>query len=453
MVVVGAAHGGLAGGVRFRFAASTAVVALCIVVTRDPARAGGFGIPEVGVRRTAMGAVVGRPDDASAIYHNPAGLILSDGWHVYVSCGLSLLDASFELAPWQDSNQILGVQPQRDGYYAPVKPTRAYGVIPMIAVTGEIIPDRLVVGVAGFVGNATGATFASDAVTRYHLIDAYVIAPQAVVAAAYRLTRTLSLGASVGAVNIRIHDEQLVYPIIDGANASPLVGSNSKLVLDGSGWAPTWMVGAFGQPTPRVTWGATLTGRVDATLEGPVAFSYGSSSPMPGQVLDGLQQTQQLLPWAASAGTNVDVTPHLELGGEARYWLYRQYKEQTTDIVGIFFVSKLDSEKDYHDSWEVSGGARVHDLTALPRVDLMAGLQYDQSPAPTATETLSQPSFSHVGLHSGVRYGFGRWRIGASYLRYWYEVPTITNSSTSPPTDIRGHGGNNIFTVSVEAKL
>ena len=33
-----------------------------------------------------------------------------------------------------------------------------------------------------YVGNAQGAAFASDAVTRYHLIDGYVIAPQAVIA-------------------------------------------------------------------------------------------------------------------------------------------------------------------------------------------------------------------------------------------------------------------------------
>jgi len=34
----------------------------------------------------------------------------------------------------------------------------------------------------------------------------------------------------------------------------------SELVLDGSAWAPSWMLAAFGRPHPRVTWGATLTG-------------------------------------------------------------------------------------------------------------------------------------------------------------------------------------------------
>ena len=73
--------------------------------------------------------------------------------------------------------------------------------MPMIAVTGELIPDRLVIGLSAFVGNAQGAAFPADAVTRYHLIDGYVVAPQAVLAAAYRLVPSLTLGASAGVVD------------------------------------------------------------------------------------------------------------------------------------------------------------------------------------------------------------------------------------------------------------
>jgi hypothetical protein len=150
------------------------------------AHAGGFGIPEIGVRRTAMAAIIGRPDDASAIYHNPAGLVLQPGWQVYASFGLSMLDSEFQLAPWDGSDRFLDATPRSDGYYAPVQPTRAFGVVPMLAATGEAIPDRLVLGAAIYVGNATGAKFHRADVTRFHLIDAYVVAPQAVLAAAYR---------------------------------------------------------------------------------------------------------------------------------------------------------------------------------------------------------------------------------------------------------------------------
>ncbi len=432
-----------------------AAVAVAVSVHADVSEAGGFGIPEIGVRRTGMGSIVGRPDDPSAIYHNPAGLILQHGWRFYLSAGLALLDSSFSLHTWAQSTRFISQAPGVDGYYAPVKPSRAYGVIPMIAVTGELIPDRLVIGLSAFVGNAQGAAFPADAVTRYHLIDGYVVAPQAVIAAAYRVLPSLALGASAGVVDIRVHGVTDVFPIVNGADLSSLVGSAPRLTLDGSGWAPTWMVSVFGQPHPRVTWGAQLTGRVDATLNGPVNVTYSQDAHVPGDQLNGLETTNELLPWAAAAGVNVDVAPHVEVGGELRYWLYRQYKDQDTELTGIFLVRQLDTVKEYHDSQEVSGGVRVHDLAAAPKLDLMCGMQYDRSPAPPQTITLDAPSFSHIGVHSGVRYTFDhdRYRLGASYIHYWYDVPTITNSIMSPPTDLRGSGSNNIFTLSIEAKL
>jgi long-subunit fatty acid transport protein len=426
------------------------VLATCIA---SPAFGGGFGIPEIGVRRTGMATIIGRPDDASAIYHNPAGLILQHDTGLYLSVGLSLLDTEFRLAPWERSDEFLGVSPESDGYYATVKPTRAMGVIPMIAATYEILPDKLVAGAAIYVGNATGAAFAHESVTRYHLIDGYVVAPQAVLAASYRVHETLSLGASAGVLNLRVHGKREVYPLINGMDVSMITGTRPELELDGSGWAPTWMLGAFGQPHPRITWGATITGRVDAELTGPISVKYSDDSPQPGDTLKGSQTTTQMLPWAFMAGANFDLTPNVELGTEFRYWLYRQYEKQHTDVVGIFLVRELETMKMYNDSWAASAGVRVHDLGFAPKLELMAGAQYDKSPAPKQTVTLDQPSFSHPAAHLGARYRAGRYRFGASYIHYWYLIPTIDDSITAPPSNIRGKGQNNIFTVSIEAAL
>ncbi len=451
-------------------------IVLGLALSASAAQAGGFGIPEIGVRRTGMASIVGRPDDPSAIYHNPAGLALSHGLQLYISCGLSLLDTQFSLAPWSDtvgdhavsSDAYLGTA-GANGYYAPVKPTRAMGVIPMIAVTDEVLPGKLWLGGGVYVGNATGAAFDEHAVTRYHLITGYIIAPQAVVTAAYRVLPSLTIGATAGVINLRVHGRRLFYPIIrnkDGTttDATQLVGTAADLTLDGTAWAPTAVVGVFGQPHPRVTWGATVTMRTDATLEGPVTVKLSDPAPLvvdtdgdgvpdAPDTLRGTQQTSQLLPWAFMAGANFDVTPNVEIGTELRYWLYRQYQKQETDVTGIFLVRKLETQKNFHDSWETSGGVRVHDLPAAPALDLMMGMQYDHSPAPPSTLTLDQPSFSHWGLHSGVRYTFGRYRVGASYIHYWYQIPSVGDSVTAPPTNFTGHGANNIFTASLEVRL
>jgi long-subunit fatty acid transport protein len=430
-----------------------ALIFALVLAAATRAGAGGFGLPDIGVRRTAMGAVIGRPDEGAAIYHNPAGLVLQHGWHVYLSMGLAVVRSEFELHSWDDSDRFLGTTAGPDGYYAPIRPSRAMGVIPMIAATGELLPGKLFVGAALYVGNAQGAGFKPDDVTRYHLIDGYVVAPQGVIAASYQIHDALAIGGSVGVMNVRIHGRRDVFPIINGMDLSGITGTKPELVLDGSGWAPSWMLAAFGRPHPRFTWGATLTGRVDTTMTGPVEITYSDDAASPGDKLIGTQTTTQLLPWAAMAGANFDLTPHVELGGEARYWLYRQYTKQHTDVTGIFLVRELETTKNYQDSWQVSGGIRVHDLAAARGLELMAGTHFDRTPAPTSTVTLDQPTFRHIGLHSGARWTVGRYRIGASYLRYFYLIPTVTDSTTAPPSNFRGHAANHIVTLSIEAKL
>ncbi len=220
-------------GMPYRVFVSAVLAAVLGAAGASPARAGGFGIPEIGVRRTAMATIIGRPDDASAIYHNPAGLVLQRGLSLYVSMGLSLLDTEFRLQPWPESDRLLGAAPEGDGYYAPVRPTRALGVIPMLAATYEVLPGRLVAGAAIYVGTATGAAFAEDAVTRYHLIDGYVVAPQVVASAAYRLREVWSVGERGGDQPARARPARGV-PDHRRDGRHGLVGSNPTLELDGA---------------------------------------------------------------------------------------------------------------------------------------------------------------------------------------------------------------------------
>lgn len=442
-----------ANPVHARLTSLAAAAVALVASTAHHASAGGFTVPEVGVRRTAMATIVGRPDDASAIYHNPAGLILSRGVGLYLAFGVAHLDIDLRVKPWAESDRFLQMTPEADGYYALAHPRRSDGVVPMLAMTWAVRPDKLVLGLGAYIGNATGASFDPDGVTRYHLVEGYVIAPQLSASAAVRVTPGLTLGATLGVMNLRVHAEREVYPILSGVDASSFIGTRARLELDGSAWAPSWTIAAFGQPHPRVTWGLTATGRVDATLEGPVEVTFSDDAGTPGDTLVGRHRTSQLLPWQGSAGIAVDATDHLEIDGEFRYWLYRQYEQQRTEVTGIALLRELVTEKHYHDSWAVSAGVRVHDLAALPGIELMAGAQFDRSPAPPETVTLDQPTFSHPGAHAGVRWTRGRYRFGASYVHYWYLVPQIDNSTTSPPSNMRGAGSNTIVTVSVEARL
>lgn len=415
------------------------------------ASAGGFAIPEMGARRTGMAAVIGRPDEPAAVLHNPAGLVLLPGTRLYLSMGLSLLDTSFRLRPWADSDRFLDQPVDGDGYYPETEPSRAFGVLPMLVATTEVLPDRLYTAVALYVGNATGSAFDEDAATRYHLIDGYVVAPLGSLSAAFRATDWLAVGGSLGLMNVRIHGRRHVFPVQGGTDLSGFLGSRAELVIDGSDWMPTWTLGALFTPHERVTIGAGIIGKTESHLEGPVEINFGDD--VGGGTFYGDQSTELLLPWTFLAGVNVDVHPKLELGAELRYWLYRQYDEQRIDVERIIFVDEIVTEKNYRDSYQVSGGGRLHSLDPVPGLEVMLGMHYDRTPAPKETVSLDQPTFSHVGLHSGVRYQTGRYRLGLTYIHYWYRVPTIEESTTLPPSNITGSGENHIITATFEATL
>ena len=415
------------------------------------AGAGGFAIPEMGARRTGMAAVIGRPDEPAAVLHNPAGLALLPGTHLYVSLGVSLVDTEFRLRPWAESDRFIEQPVDGDGYYPETEPSRAFGVLPMLVASSEILPERLYAALALYVGNATGSAFDADAPTRYHLIDGYVVAPLGSISAAFRATDWLAVGGSLGLMNVRIHGRRHIFPVLDGTDVSGFLGTRAELVIDGSDWMPTWTLGALVTPHPRISAGAAVIGRTRSLLEGPVEINFGDD--VGGGTFYGDQSTELLLPWTFQAGLNVDIHPQLELGGELRYWLYRQYDEQRIDVERIIFVDEIVTEKNYRDSYQVSGGGRLHSLAAVPGLEAMLGLHHDRTPAPKETVSLDQPTFSHVGLHSGVRYQAGSTRLGLTYIHYWYQVPDIENSLTMPPSNISGSGENHIITATFEASL
>lgn len=431
--------------------AALACALTCTLVTASarPAGAGGYVITEVGNRRTAMAAVVGRPDDASAVVHNPAGLALLTGTRLAVSIGGAAIRTRFRLAAWPDSSELLMVEPNEDGYYAPVGPNRAAAAVPFVAATAELWRGRVFAAVSAHVSNATGSAFDSDAVTRYHLIEGYLIVPVASVSLAYRFGDRGSVGLTAGRANPRLRARRNVYPRIDGNDVSGIIGSSPLLSVDGSDWVTTWGVGALVWPTPRISIGGSLAARVDATLEGPLTLRYGSDAPDP-QTLDGYHRTNYLIPWTAALGANADITPRIEIGLEARYWRYRDYQQQRSDVDGIFLVRELVVEKQLDDAYQVSGGVRVHGYSALRGVELMAGAHYDTAPNPTRTLTLDQPSFDNVGVHAGARLQLGRYRAGLSYVHLHYRVPTVTDSITSPPSNFEGSGGTHLLTLSLE---
>ncbi|HEY3358930.1 MAG TPA: outer membrane protein transport protein [Polyangia bacterium] len=428
-----------------------AALAAGALLAATPARAGGFANPEMGERRTGMGAVVGRPDDLSAVFHNPAGLALRPGTRLYVSLGAVFVGTDLRLRPWPGSGRFIDAPVDAQGYYPRVAPRQTAAPIPMLVAATSLWTDRLVGAVSAYVPNAGGAFFDRHAVTRYHLIDSYLVAAAGGLSLAWAARPWLAVGAGFDLVYVRLHGSRDLFPIIDGRDLSAFLGAQSSITLTGSALAPGWNLGVLVWPHPRLSLGAAVISRIDLDLAGDVVARTGADAP--GQFeLRGTQHTNQLLPWTLLAGANLDLTHHVEVGAELRWYFLRQLQVQHTAISGIGLIDALDQPMLLHDSWQVAGGVRVHGLAR--GWEWMAGGHYDRTPAPSSTVNLESPFFSHAGFFSGVRWqASARYRLALTWAHYWYLARATEDSRTVPPTNFAGSGHNDIVTLTLEAAL
>ena len=418
---------------------------------RSAAASGGV-VPEMGTRKLGMGAIIGRPDDLSAIYHNPAGLVLSKGVNVYLNVGLSLVDMELQLRPWQGSDSYISEPVDEQGYYPSFKPSRAFGVIPMLVASTNLFSDKLVVALGLYVPNAVGAAFKEDSVVRYHLVDSYYVTGAVSLAVAWQPLPWLAVGITGSVLYMRAHVMRHFFPRLKGLELDFMFKGDSVLELAGDDVSFGGTVGFVLTPLPGLSIGGVMITRSNFELEGEATISYGPSTGREGG-LSGTGRTYMFLPWTVQAGINWQVTPWLELAGEFRYYLYYQQREVRIEVEGIPMLTELVTPKDNHNSYHTGAGLRLSP-ELLRGLELMAGYHFDYSPSPDSKVSVEQPSFSHHGLRLGARYrAHDLLRFSLTYVHYWYVPRGTDKSATTPPSNYRGEGVNHIISLVLELTL
>lgn len=433
--------------------AALALAVLCAFPPRS--HAGGFANPEMGERRTGMAAVVGRPDDLSAVFHNPAGLTLRPGTHLYLSMGVVFMHTRLRLRPWPESDRFIKTPVDSEGYYPTVSPEHSVAPIPMIVASTSLFLEKLVGALSFYVPNAGGAFFAEDSIARYHLYESYMVAGVGGLTLAYEPLPWLSVGAGFSLVFVELYAHRKLFPILEGIDLSGLIGSRSDLEVWGSSIEPGFNLGVLVWPHRTLSIGLSFISRTDVELAGDVELTLGDDAPshVAGTTWSGTQSTGLLLPWTLLVGANWDVWRYVEVGAELRYYFLRQFENQLTeiDIPEFAMLTELDSPKDFSDSWQVAAGVRVHSF--VKSLELMAGWHYDRSPAPSHTVSIESPFFHHTAIYTGARYSLGRFRLALTYIHYWYLQRRTEASVTNPPVNFVGSGQNNILSLTVDVSL
>jgi long-subunit fatty acid transport protein len=456
-----------------------ALLLVLLLAGRPPAaRAGGFTIIEMGSKKTGMMCSIAKPDDLSAVYHNPAGLADLHGTRLHLSSGLSFVDIEARLQAWEGgegrygSEDFIDTPVDEDGFFeGTYRPTRYFGAMPMFVAASDFGSEQgPVVALSLYVPDFIGAFLPEDAPTRYLATEAYFVAGMGSLSAGYRLPGVmdwLTIGVSLGLMYVRIEGKRWQNVHLYGDQTADYV-----LHLIGEDYKFYWNAGLTAEPLDGLTLGLVFLAPVDAALEGSIEFSLPPGVEEEDPVLLALtgdqglvgrydQTTHMKIPAGLGVGVNWTVIPELDLAAEYRHWFYRTFDEQVMDHeidVAIGDAPAVENPmitpKEYRDSWTISAGALVRPLPDSLPLELMAGWTYDESPAPNRTKALDSPTTDLTGISFGARYLlFERWLLSLTYYHYWYLKDTVDNSILDPPQNAQFGGGVDTISLQLEVRI
>lgn len=417
--------------------------AILAVGAAMPALAGGFHTPDFGTRRCGMMAVMGKPDDLTAIFANPAGLTLQKGTNVYLTAQATFVDLGFK---FYDSKGVLRgtIVKDADGKLLPggeLKPEQAWGVLPFIAIGSDFGTRKLRGGLAFYSPNFFGAYLPKNEATRYSLVSGFFAAVHMTGALAYEITEKFSIGAGVSAVYLRQQGSNFMNlsvasnPDLRWDDSAKVRNNDIELSLKSEGWTWDWNVGLLFRPIKTLGLGFSFISGADVNLKGTVT----AKSKLAPKTTVG-QTTNFAIPFTLRAGLNWEFVKGVEFGIDMFYWHYQVLQEQvmTLDksIAGMDKVQR--SPKLYNNAWNISMGLMYRPIEQL---DLMVGYQHDATPIPTKTLSLDNITRSHNGISMGARWRALSWlQVGLTYQRTWYELLNIQDSILNPPVNGKGHG-------------
>jgi long-subunit fatty acid transport protein len=461
------------------------VLAATLLMHGSPAWAGGFTVSIMGGRRASSLVNLARPDDPSALFHNPAGLADLKSVHLHLSNAFYLARSNFRLRAL-DEDRFTGINPQdcgegnaeacpwpvdSEGYYEQgIKPESLFGAIPYLAATSDLSflgegGRDVVAGLAVYAPSFYGARMPEDAPSRYSVIDGMFMVGSVTFGVGWRLNQILSLGLSLSYNYMRVATTRKVStvnsltpagedPSAMGVVAQDLVG-DLNLSYTGVDHGMSWVAGVLLTPWRWLSVGLSYWGSTKAYFDGPLSFTNDGAADLDGALsmvgykLPRRLQFQVAIPHSLGVGISVSPVRWLELSVDLRTWHYQFFDRQ--EVVPVYdsadqgtevmTADDLSTDLDYIMSYDLAWGLLVRPLSALPSLEIMAGASYDRSPVPDRSFSMENPSLSSWNLAVGVRYLISsHWRVTLSYLQYFYVKRDIDDSALDPPVNGQATG-------------
>jgi long-chain fatty acid transport protein len=390
-----------------------------VAICSSSASAGGFYVPEVGGRATAMGAaVVADGDDPSAVFHDPANLVHTEGFQVEVAADLVLPQVTFFRRPLTDPNT--GQSIHFDG----ASNTNSLVAVPFLGMSYRVAP-KIAVGFAVDVPFGATLDFPTEGSQRDLVTSIALKAISFSPSVAVEVAPGFALGASANIINASL--------VLDQRNAMPFVTGDPEFYPDPQGELQgTTHLSASDPFSLGATIGASYRTadnglRIGASVMTPVKLHMEGDARVENPAISGLfdannQQIQSQgvrtdqikiaipLPLVARVGVAARLASHVRAEADVNWTRWSTFQSLDIDFVHEYdliqtpgaYLYDVHVANNWHDSWTARLGIEAEPFEQP--IALRAGLVFDQSPIDDRHFSVLTPDSDKFGITAGARW-------------------------------------------------
>jgi long-chain fatty acid transport protein len=236
------------------------VLFLCFLLTPTAAGAGGFYVPDVGVRPLGRaGAFVARADDGTAAWYNPAGFADQPGTRLDFETAFTKQSVNFQRM--DESGGLIG---------NPVGNTASPKFIPLLGISSDFGLKNFVFALTGYGPYSKDTQFPEDGPQRYSLIRGNSTEGFYQLSAAWRALPWLKLGAAFRGTYFNTNQKAVV------AVSDPDGSTDVRVTYDISDrFVPNFIVGLLVSPTPFLDIGFSFRPKPPIDAEGSLIVDPG----------------------------------------------------------------------------------------------------------------------------------------------------------------------------------
>ncbi len=445
------------------------------------ARAGGFTIPLIGGRASTKLAFVAKPDDTSAIYHNPAGLSLLGPYQIDLS-GTTILSRSAysrcsiasPIGCATDSAGNIAYEPTiRTTKYGAMP--AGFGVLPYMGMSGRFGLKRWNFGLAVYSPhNATGSfpdcqrdengapIDCSMAPQRFHAVMGKITTIYINPTVSYEPHPAIAFGVGVSAVRAAIILDRSLWVGGENGTAGIFWNGEGRVRLDAATWSYAFNLGLLwhvGKTFPKVRalkglrFGFSYSSQTKFSFKekmslfqpaiwATIAENEGCAKAPDSSMDDGHvqcnAQADLTFPMLVRFGLNWELTSEWDVGFDVFWQQYSVYKEiriefsEPLTLATGTTVGETVEPKNSFDIWSFALGVQ-YAPKAVKGLEIRGGVIFDQSPYPDNTYTLLSPDADKIGVSLGVSYVFKfGLEIGGGYIMLRYFDRIIRDSEIVP---------------------